>query len=444
MATQPNVIVVVLDTVRADRVSALGYDRATTPAFDAFAADATLYADAVSQASWSVPSHASLFTGEYPSDHGATITRPVLAAETVLPELLSAGGYETYGISSNRYIRPATGFARGFDEFRMCSGGTEPAVAADILGPPVNWVTSTPAVRQPIERLFTVSRTNDAVTTDTATPADDGLLDSVSDVLERAGAPFFLFCNLLDAHLPRSPARRSVEQFVDPALADAPIPKNERAFNMGDHELEDRSQARLRQLYDADLRTLDDKLAELLDRFRTAGVLDDALVVLVSDHGEQLGEFGLVGHQFSVFDSVVSVPLAIQFPDGRPARIDDQVEIRRLFETVLDETGLQSHPDRSLASGIGDDIARGSYASPMVDIEQILWGDSVRSDPDFLGEVLSFARTGDEKIISFDGESWLFELPEADNGSLPTTDRERYAALSESSELDHRLARTEL
>ncbi|MEF8820696.1 MAG: sulfatase [Halovenus sp.] len=444
MATQPNVIVVVLDTVRADRVSALGYDRETTPAFDAFAADATLYTDAVSQASWSVPSHASLFTGEYPSDHGATITRPVLTADAVLPELLSTGGYETYGISPNSYVRPATGFARGFDEFQMCSGVTESAVAADILGPPVNWVTSTAAVRQPIERLFTASRTKGAVTTDPDAPADNGVLDRVSDVLDRADAPFFLFCNLIDAHLPRSPAPEYVDRFVEPELADAPIPESERAYTMGDHELADRSLTRLRQLYDADLRTLDDKLAALLDRFRDAGVLDDSLVVLVSDHGEHLGEFDRIGHQFSVFDSVVSVPLAIQFPDGGPDRIDDQVEIRRLFETVLDETGLQSHPHRSLASGIGDDIARGSYASPMVDIEQLLWGDSVRYDPEFLGESLSFARTDEAKLISFDGEEWLFELPETADGSLPKLARERYAALSESLELDRQLAKTML
>jgi arylsulfatase A-like enzyme len=444
MSDQPNVIFVVLDTVRADRVSALGYDRETTPAFDAFAADATLYTDAVSQASWSVPSHASMFTGEYPSDHGATITRPVLTAETVLPELLSAGGYETYGISPNSYVRPATGFARGFDEFRMTAGVTEPAVTADILGSPVNWVTSTPAVRQPIERRFTAARTDDAVTTDPAEPADDGLVGAVSDVLDRATEPFFLFCNLIDAHLPRSPAPAYVEQFVDPALADAPIPRNERAFTMADYEIDDHSLARLRQLYDADLRTLDDKLDVLLDRFRDAGVLDDALVVLVSDHGEHLGEFGLVGHQFSVFDSVVSVPLAIQFPDGGPDRIDEQVEIRRLFETVLDETGVQSRPERTLASGIGDDIARGTYASPMVDIEQLLWGDGVRYDPDLLGESLSFARTGGEKLISFDDEQWLFERPEAEHSSLSMTARDRYAALSESFEPDRRLAKTKL
>ncbi|MFT4946279.1 MAG: arylsulfatase A-like enzyme, partial [Natronomonas sp.] len=139
---RPNVIFVLLDTLRADRVSALGYDRETTPNFDAFADDATLFTDAVAQAPWSIPSHASLFTGKYPEEHGATITSPILSGERTLAERLSENGYETYAVSPNDYVRPATGFARGFDSYETGSL-TEPAVTADLLARPVNWFTST-------------------------------------------------------------------------------------------------------------------------------------------------------------------------------------------------------------------------------------------------------------------------------------------------------------
>jgi len=444
MAGHPNVIFVVLDTVRADRVSALGHDRETTPAFDEFAVDATLFTDAVSQAAWSVPSHASLFTGAYPAEHGATITSPVLTADAVLPELLAAGGYDTYGISPNDYIRPATGFARGFDEFTMTSPVTEPAVAADVLGPVANWVASTPTVRRPVERLFNYRQARRAVTTEPERPADDGLLDTVSGVLDRADEPFFLFLNLIDAHLPRSPAREHLERFGDPELADAPIPANERGYTVGEDGIDDRSRERLRRLYDADLRTLDDRLGRLLDLFRESAVLKDALVVLVSDHGEQLGEFGLVGHQFSVFDSVVSVPLAVQFPGGGPDRIDAQVEIRRLFETVLDESGLRSSPDRSLRSGVGDDTACGGFYSPMVDIEQLLWEGTVRTDPELLGERLGFERRGETKLVRFDGAEWLFELPEEKNRKLSIRHRDRYDDTATASIPDCRAGTTDL
>ena len=103
METPPNVVCLVLDTVRADRVSAYGYDRETTPAFDAFAERATTFTDAVAQGSWSVPSHASVFTGRYPDDHGATMIAPILQDGPTFPELLSAAGYKTYAVSPNEY-----------------------------------------------------------------------------------------------------------------------------------------------------------------------------------------------------------------------------------------------------------------------------------------------------------------------------------------------------
>ncbi len=430
MSSRPNVIFVVLDTVRADRVSALGYEQPTTPTFDEFAEEATLYTDAVAQAPWSVPSHASLFTGQYPSDHGATTTSPILRDGPLLPELLSGAGYETYGVSPNEYVRPATGFARGFDRFWTPDSVTEPSIVADLIGPAVNWITSTPTVRRPVERAFNAARESDEQTTAPASPMADGVLDTTARLLETAREPFFLFVNLIDAHLPRSPAPEYVEEFVDPALADVPVVTNERAHTIGDQEMTARAFRKMSQLYDADLRTLDDRLDILLGLLAQHDLVEDSLVVLVSDHGEHLGEFSLAGHQFSVFDAVVSVPLAIQFPDGGPDRVDSQVETRRLFETVLDETGVQSYPARSLASGSGDDRACGSYHSPMVDIESLLWEGSVKYDRALLGERLAFSRTPTTKRISFDACEWLFELPEHDGKPLTVDAKPLTADLS--------------
>jgi arylsulfatase A-like enzyme len=419
METPPNVIYLVLDTVRADHVSGYGYDRETTPAFDAFAERATTFTDAVAQSPWSIPSHASLFTGRYPADHGATTTAPILQDGPTLPELLSAAGYETYAVSPNEYIRPATGFARGFDAFETLSTVTEPAVTADAVAPLANWVAGTPRVRTPIERLFNASRALDATTTDAAPPPTDGLVDQVETYLDRAATPFFLFVNLLDPHLPRSPDPAHEAAFVDDDLEDVAVVTNERAHTFGDHGMGSRATRKLRQLYDADLRTMDDRLDALLSALSSAGALENSLVAVFADHGEHLGEFGLVGHQYSVFDSVVSVPLALQFPDGGPDRVDEQVELRRLYHTILDETGLDSFPERSLASGIGDDAARGAFYTPALDIEALIWDRTVRYDADLMGESLSFARDGDTKLVRFADEEWLFDLPECDDRSLP-------------------------
>jgi arylsulfatase A-like enzyme len=238
------------------------------------------------------------------------------------------------------------------------------------------------------------------------------LLETTTSIFARAHEPFFVFVNLADAHLPRSPAPEHVERFVDPALADAPVLANERAYTIGDAEMTDRGFRRLCQLYDADVRTADDRFGAFLDLLDTSGVLADTLVVAVSDHGEHLGEFGRVGHQFSVFDSVISVPLAVQFPHEEPGCVDEQVEIRRLFHTILDETGIQSFPERTLASGNGDAVARGSYHSPMVDIASLCSDGRVRYKDELLGEPLSFARTPEAKLLDFNGEEWLFGVPE--------------------------------
>jgi len=418
METPPNVVCLVLDTVRADRVSAYGYDRKTTPAFDVFAERATVFADAVAQAPWSIPSHGSLFTGSYPADHGATTVSPILQDGPTLPELLSAAGYETYAVSPNEYIRPATGFARGFDAFETLGPVTEPALTADAVAPLANWVADTPSVRLPIERLFNAARERDARATDTAPAPDDGLVAQVEQYLDRAESPFFLFVNVIDPHLPRSPDPAHEAAFVDDDLADVPVVTNERAAVLDDGAPGPRAVRKLSQLYDADLRTMDDRLNGLFAALADAGVLADALVAVFSDHGEHLGEFGLVGHQHSVFDSVVSVPLAVQFPDGGPDRVDEQVELRRLYHTILDGAGVSSFPERSLASGVGDDAALGAFYTPMLDLEALFWEGVARYDPGLLGESISFVRDGETKLVRFADEKWLFELPERDARSV--------------------------
>lgn len=415
MSDQPNVILVVLDTVRTDRVSAYGYDRKTTPNFDAFAERATLFTEPIAQAPWSVPAHASLFTGAYPSEHGATTVTPIFREQPSLPVLLSAAGYETYGVTQNWYIRPATGFAQGFDEFETLSPVPEPAWLADVLAPPLNWIARTPRARRPAEWAFNAIQSGASPTTGMEPRDEQSLVSRVDDFLTRASEPFFLFVNLMDAHLPYIPRREHFEEFVDDDLWDIPVVENERAHTFGEG-LSDRQFRKLRQLYDASLRTADDRFGELLECFSRAGLLEDSLVVVVSDHGEHLGEFGLVGHQHSVFDSTVCAPLAIQFPDGGPDVVSQQVEHRRVFHTILDETGIESAPERSLSSGLGDAIAYGEYYTPMLDWPALVWDDQVRYDSALLGERLRFTRTGDSKRIEFADDAWCFELPEATSG----------------------------
>lgn len=413
----PNVIFLVIDTVRSDRVSGYGYDRQTTPNFDSFAEDVTVFSDAVSQAAWSIPAHGSLFTGKYPSEHRATTIGPILQDADTFPRLLSDAGYETYGISPNEYVRPLTGFGHGFDEFYPCRPVTVPPAVADGLAPVANWGAATPRLRYPIERVFNHSRTSAPRSVEPNPPESYHLVPRVTDILTRAAEPYLLFVNIIDAHLPRSPKPEHVDRFVDDELRDEEVVENERAHTFGDDMGPDAIR-KMSQLYDADLRTMDDKLGEVLDALQHVGALDDSLVVLVSDHGEHLGEFGMIGHQQSLFEEVVSVPLAIRFPDGGPAMVDQQVELRRLFHTVLDEAAVEAYPERSLASGAGDDVARGEFFTPMLDIGQLYEDRTIAFDARLMGETLSFNRDGDSKTVQFDGRRWEFDLPESASGAI--------------------------
>jgi len=425
MGRPPNVVIVILDTVRADRVSALGYGRETTPNFDAFAAEATLFTDAVAQAPWSVPSHATLFTGQYPGEHRTTTVRPVFSAPDPLPARLSAAGYGTHAVSPNGYVGPATGFGRGFDTFETFSGVAVPEWLATAGAPLVHGLTDSP-LRRPLEGLFNAVRRRDTMTTDHTAPPDDGLVGAVETRLASARPPYFLFVNLLDCHLPRSPAPEHAARFLDDDLRDVPLPTTERGHVLSDGGLDSRQRRALSQLYDADLRTMDDRLGRLLDAVgRAAG---ETLVVLAADHGEHLGEFGIVGHQYSVFEPAVSVPLAVQFPDGGPDRVDEQVELRRVFHTVLDAAGVESFPRQSLSSGTGDDLARGSFVSPMVDVERYLREGRFTYRTDLLGEPLSFVRDGDRKLVRFADTEWLLSVAESANEPADRDDLARLRA----------------
>lgn len=400
----PNVVLVVLDTVRRDRVSAYGYERETTPTFDDFASTGTLFEDAVTQSSWSIPAHASLLTGLYPSAHKATTVSPVCRARRPLPVALSAGGYETYAVSPNEFVRPATGFGTGFDEFYTEGALSTPESVVETAGPLLNRLTAT-RIRRPVERGFNWLKDR-GEKRGTVKPSQYGIPDRVERILGQSRDPFFLFVNLPHAHLPRSPAQSYRDQFVDTDASTEDVVKTGRTHTFGAEQMDDKAMAAMSDLYDADLRTVDDRLAAVLDVVDEHTVDEETLVVLVSDHGEHLGERGLVGHHHSLFEPVLSVPLAVDFPGTGPDTVQAQVETRRVYHTVLQAAGVRSFPKLSLDSAKGDRIARGSFHSPMLDLCAFLDDQRIEYDPAYLGEPLTARRSGTETTLQFDDTTW--------------------------------------
>jgi arylsulfatase A-like enzyme len=340
-----NVLFVVLDTVRKDHLSVYDYDRETTPHLAEFAEEATVYEQAVAPAPWTLPVHASLFTGLYPSEHGATQENPYLEGATTLAESLSAAGYDTACYSSNAWITPYTHLTDGFDDqdnfFQIMPGEflSGPLATAwkkmnddDRLRSVADWLVK--AGNTVHEHLASGGGG------DTKTPA---VVDSTMEFVGDADGEWFQFINLMDAHLPYHPPEEYAGEFA-PGVDSTAVCQNSKEYNCGARDIGDDEWDDIVGLYDAEIRHIDDQLNRLFGWLKAQGEWDDTLVVVCADHGELHGEHDLYGHEFCIYDPLVNVPLMVKHPDLGAGERDDEttVELMDLYHTVLDHTGVDA------------------------------------------------------------------------------------------------------
>ena len=344
-----NVLFVVMDTVRKDRLTPYGYDRPTTPNLAAFAEEATVFEQAVAPAPWTLPVHASLFTGMYPSRHGADQENPYLEGATTLAETLSTAGYDTACYSSNAWITPYTHLTDGFDDqdnfFEVMPG--------EFLSGPLAraWKTmnDNEALRAVADKLVSLGNTAHEYfagggSADSKTPA---VIDRTQSFIEDADRSF-AFINLMDAHLPYHPPEEFAEEFA-PGVDSTEVCQNSKEYNSGARDIDADEWDDIRGLYDAEIAHIDDQLGRLFDWLKAEGRWDDTMVVVCADHGELHGEHDLYGHEFCLYDPLVNVPLLVKHPDLDADRREDQVELLDLYHTVLDtldvEGGTPAAPD---------------------------------------------------------------------------------------------------
>ena len=272
-----NLVWISLDTLRADRLGCYGYERPTSPAVDAFAAGGVLFEDAAAPSPWTKPSHASLFTGLYPSRNGVVSFRhPLSERVDTMAEWLAARGFATAAVVSNSALT-LHGLDRGFAHFEFTERGRGPE-PSDVTPRALRWL----AERDP-------------------------------------DAPFFLLVHYNDLHARYRSLPEYEERFVEPYDGEA----RGRAAEFfrhatGARPLDEEDARHLSNLYDAALRQLDDQLAPLFDHLRASGLLEDTLVVLTSDHGEEFLEHGGLQHGLTQYQESVHVPLVLRGP-GLPA-----------------------------------------------------------------------------------------------------------------------------
>jgi arylsulfatase A-like enzyme len=387
---RPNVLLVVISGLRADHVSAYGYRRPTTPLIDSMAASGTLYEQAIATAPWGLSSQASILTGLYPSEHLAAFDHPVLegALET-LPEKLKTTGYATFAVSTDGLVGKSNGFFQGID--------------------------------QAVE----VHPEQEGSPDEGAASAEAALLAWLSGRKEPdKNEPFFAYVVLTNPHLPFNPPGEYRQKFLEKQV---PLPRLEqisqfwlpfaRQYTLGLETLSPDDQGALVALYDGEVGYADYRFGRLMESLRTAKILDDTLVIVTSDAGEDLGDHGLLSESSRLYDSIVRVPLILSLPGRVPAgqRVADQVQTLDIMKAVLALTAMPPS-----APGTGPLVPPRSVAicESRYDPAALRYYRSVMPGGDlslFAGNMLA-VRTAEYKyIVTSDNRGALFDL-KADPG----------------------------
>jgi arylsulfatase A-like enzyme len=345
-AGAPNVLLIVLDTVRADRLSLYRYERPTTPALERWARKGILFSEARATAPWTLASHASLFTGRLPHELDVKWVTPLRTTVPTLAEYFGSLGYATAGFVANVvYCSYDTGLDRGFSHyedyvlFRLLPLRTACLFdqAVKVVSALCKLIDARPfrTVQAVIERSFFASDRKDAGA------INREFLDWLSH-RPKPARPFFVFLNYLDAHSPYVLTPGAEHRFgLKPQSANDLQVVNDHWYSIDKLQLSPRVRALVRDSYDNCIAHLDAGLGELFDELQRRGVLDQTLVIVTSDHGEGLGEHDLFDHGESLYRTELRVPLVIVPPAAARVRatVGQTVSLRDLPATIVELAG---------------------------------------------------------------------------------------------------------
>jgi len=369
MPQKPNILLLILDTLRRDHLSSYGYTRDTSPYLDDFSTAMTVFDRAVAPAQWTIPAHASMFTGLYPSAHQLTQAGGKLSGHhPTLAEILQVDGYHTVGFSNNPLVGVLNNdLTRGFDNFYNYSGAS-PNRPVDQKRSQIRRLLAT-QFRRVAGQVSNMFAQQDELFRLSLNPLFFPALSrfvnykgdterSVDDFLDywtthNAGGtdqPMFAFLNLMGAHTPYRPPSDTLKHIApdlvndrhafgfisnfngDPARWASPI----------DKPLEDWQTHAIEGFYSAEIAHQDMHVGRLLNTLKQGGHLDNTLLIIAADHGEGHGDHHFFGHGFVVYQELVHVPLMVHYPDRFPAkRVKTNVSTRRIFHTVLDAADVK-------------------------------------------------------------------------------------------------------
>jgi arylsulfatase A-like enzyme len=329
---RPNVLLVTLDTVRAFSSNLYGYERQTTPRLEQFAARGVVFDRAFSTAPWTLPSHASLFTGRWPHELSTGYETTLDGAYPTLAEYLSSHGYRTAGFAANLgYVGRDTGLARGFSHYEDYQRSLGEFVSSSTL---LRRLSGNFRLRALIQNDQHVNRID-------AADLSARALDWIAEDSQR---PFFAFLNYFDAHEPYLPDAPYDTAFGPPRAHGRLSPLHRWLWDPAvDHRpMSDADVREEHDAYDGALASLDAKLGAFLSELERRGVLQNTLVVITADHGEEFGEHGVFEHGYSLYRPALQVPLVVVAPASRVpvARVSTAVTLRDVPATVVELAGV--------------------------------------------------------------------------------------------------------
>lgn len=310
-----NLILIVMDTTRQDHLSCYGYNRQTTPNLEALSRESLLYTNAYSPSSWTLPSHASIMTGLYPSQHGAHFNVESSSEPAVnklhdnfitLAEVLSEHGYISAGVVGATFCHRIFGIAQGFDYYN----DDFQTVDHDLGHYIVFRITS---------KIFALKNYFARRGFNGVRKAAE-LNKIIFPWLETNYArPLFLFINYFDAHWPYSPPAPYNTLFE--GKSDGLIIKNHGnewklfgAVIKGGHRLKEEEKAHLLSQYDGEIAYLDYHIGRLLEKLKVLGIYDESIIIITADHGESFGEHNLMDHGRALYEELLKIPLIIKYP----------------------------------------------------------------------------------------------------------------------------------
>jgi arylsulfatase A-like enzyme len=328
----PNILWIVIDTLRADHLSCYGYHRDTTPNIDRIAAEGVLFENAFTTAPWSLPSYASMLTGLYSSKHGADAEHIYLDERfDTVAEVLAKQGYRTFASCiGSRWANRLTNLDQGFEMFQNRRGGVLTLNNSELL---INGILR--MVRGFVGTMESAQETN-------------AVVKKWISRCVKEGCPFFGFVLYLEPHFPYVIPEPYFSlwlggQTINPKVKEALLNPYPYEYLRDNLKVTSQELEILKALYDGCISYVDFRVNQLVSYLKEEGILDNTLLIITSDHGENFGDHDLMSHCFSLHDTLIRVPLILRYPKVFPQglRIKRQVQTVDIFPTILQILGIE-------------------------------------------------------------------------------------------------------